>query len=140
MALEHEATIKMAGSFDDITQVIHASRCNDAAGVEGWLASGGNPNHLDSQGWTPLLAACARCHADVVRVLLAATTPADADLPFLPSGALPIHFAGQAGSIAVAELLIAARPDHLESVWLLNGHTLLLQAVSTATSGSPGGL
>lgn len=115
-------------SRQDIAAIVPACRRGDAAEVGQWLAAGGNPNQLDAEGWTPLLAASVRGHADVVRALLGADTPADPELPFLPSGALPIHLAGQSGSVAVAELLVAARPEHLDRVWLLNGHTLLLQA------------
>lgn len=119
----------MGESRTSITEIVQASHRGDVITVGQWLAAGGNPNQLDAQGWTPLLAACAHGHADLVRVLLDADIAAEPDLPFLTSGALPIHLAGQSGNIVVAELLLAKRPDHLDRVWLLNGHTLLLQAV-----------
>jgi len=53
---------------------------------------------------------------------------ADPGIRFEPSGALPIHMAGQSGDVATAKLLLAARPADINEIWLLNGHTLLLQA------------
>lgn len=108
---------------------VAAARRGDWQTVDAWLTAGGNPNQYDRAGWTPLLAAAVRGHAEVVRALLAADLSADPALPFLPTGALPIHFAGQSGSVSVVEQLLAVQPGHLENIWLLNGHTLLLQAV-----------
>jgi ankyrin repeat protein len=88
------------------------------------------PNQYDAEGWTPLLAAAVRGQAAAVDLLLNNPfIPADPDLAHRESQGLPIHFAGHAGSVEVAQLLLAQRPDHLEAVWELNGHTLFLQTV-----------
>ena len=94
-----------------------------------WIAKGGNPDQADAQGWTPLLIASARGRAASVKVLLNNPThKANPALRFAPSGALPIHMAGQSGDVETARLLLAARPSDINEAWLLNGHTLLLQA------------
>lgn len=114
-----------------ITAAVQAARAGDVAGLRAWLVSGGNPNAHDADGWTPLLAAAVRGHAEVVQLLLGGPGghAADPDLEHAVSHALPIHFAGQSGCVRVADLLLAVRPPQLEAVWEINGHTLLLQAV-----------
>lgn len=114
----------------EIERAIAAARAGDAEGVESWLRAGGDPNRYDAEGWTPLLAAAVRGRAVVVEKLLSHSGgPANPDMAHARSGALPIHFAGHSGDVRVAELLLAVRPSHLDEVWELNGHTLLLQAV-----------
>jgi ankyrin repeat protein len=115
----------------DVAAAVAAARAGDVAGLRAWLAGGEDPNRHDAEGWTPLLAAAVRGHAEAVDLLLggAAGRAADPDLPHAASHALPIHFAGHSGSVAVAERLLALRPAHMEAVWEINGHTLLLQAV-----------
>jgi ankyrin repeat protein len=115
----------------DVAAAVAVARAGDVAGLRAWLAAGGDPNQHDGDGWTPLLAAAVRGHADAVELLLggAVGAAADPDLAHRVSHALPIHFAGHSGSVAVAERLLALRPAHLEAVWEINGHTLLLQAV-----------
>lgn len=116
-----------AVSINDVTAGVCAARAGDTGALRAWLDAGGDVNVHDNDGWTPLLAAAVRGHADAVDLLLAAGR-ADPALPHAKSGALPIHFAGHSGSIPVAARLLSARPEHLDEVWLLNGHTLLLQA------------
>lgn len=109
--------------------ILHA-RHGDTGSLETWLAKGSNPDRRDAQGWTPLLWAAARGHHDAVDLLL--DNPhlrADPGLAHGASGALPIHMAGHSGSVAVAEALLARVPAHIDAVWDLNGHTILLQSV-----------
>ncbi len=109
---------------------VQAARRGDLPFLQEWLNSGGNPDQYDTQGWTPLLAAAVRGQAAAVDLLLNNShRRASPAIPFLKSGALPLHFAGQSGSVDTAKLLLDACPEHLEAIWELNGHTLLLQAV-----------
>lgn len=110
----------------DIDQGIAAARKGDANALSSWLSAGGNPDRHDSSGWTPLLWACARGHRDCVALLLES---ADPRLAHRDSGALPMHMAGQAGSTACAELVLAKAPEQIDAVLDLNGHTPLLQTV-----------
>lgn len=119
-----------SGQCQNIDLAVKAARNADLASLGRWLGAGGNPNQYDARGWTPLLAASVRGHADAVEMLLGnPRQPANPDLPYLPSGALPIHFAGHSGDVGTAAAILEARPEHLDAVWNLNGHTLLLQAV-----------
>jgi ankyrin repeat protein len=113
----------------DTSAAVEAARRGDVATLRAWLDSGGDPDAYDADGWTALLAGAVRGRVEVVELLLHGPRPANPDLRHARSGALPIHFAGHSGSVPVAERLLAVRPDHLDDVWLLNGHTLLLQAV-----------
>jgi len=110
-----------------IDAAVAASRAGSDDDLRRWLAEGGDPNGHDGEGWTPLLAAAARGLDSTVRLLLEGG--ADPDLVHAKSGALPVHLAGHSGSVAVAEQILALRPAHMEEVWELNGHTLILQAV-----------
>ncbi len=73
-----------------------AIKDNDFETVKKWLKSDGNPNQYDFEGWTPLLVACVRGKAKFVHLLLNNTIGLNANpnMPFMASGALPIHFAG----------------------------------------------
>jgi glyoxylase I family protein len=114
----------------DIATAIAAARVGDLSALRHWLSAGGNPNQYDAGGWTPLLAAAVRGQSAAVDLLLNnGFRKADPQLCHLVSGALPIHLAGQSGDVETARFLIETRPDHLDRVWELNGHTLLLQAV-----------
>jgi len=122
---------RSADRFLDVRTAVSASRAGNDALLRDWLCAGGNPNQYDEDGWTPLLAASVRGKAAAVSALLDSRNqyPADPGMPFLRSGALPIHFVGQSGDVASAETLLRQIPGHLDAVWLLNGHSLLLQAV-----------
>ncbi|KAJ1458192.1 ubiquitin-related domain-containing protein [Pelagophyceae sp. CCMP2097] len=50
--------------------LFHAARSGDAAGVLARIEFGVNVNHLDEQGQSPLVAALAAGHFDVVKVLI----------------------------------------------------------------------
>lgn len=106
---------------------IQAARMGDVAKLRAWLRESNNPNDYDADGWTPLLWASARGHAEAVDLLLDAG--ADMAQGHRQSQALPVHMAGHSGDVACAKALLERRPDHLDAVWDLNGHTVLLQAV-----------
>ena len=109
---------------------IEASRKGDIPGLKTWLREGNNPNVHDPSGCTPLLWATVRGHHEAVALLLDNEfTKADVTLPHRESSALGIHMAGHSGSFRTAEIILNHRPDHLNAVWDLNGHTVLLQAV-----------
>jgi ankyrin repeat protein/catechol 2,3-dioxygenase-like lactoylglutathione lyase family enzyme len=119
--------IAFAGS--SVSVAVDAAGRGDLKLLRDWIAKGGNPDMADSEGWTPLLKAAVRGQAKTVDLLLNnSIRKADPSVPFAPSGALPIHMAGHSGSVETASLILAARPKDLDAVWLLNGHTLLLQA------------
>ena len=112
-----------------IGDAVQAAARGDADWLKQWLDTGGDPNRADANGWTPLLKAAVRGQAPAVAILLKhPERAADPGLAFAPSGALPIHLAGQSGDVETARLLLDARPEELDATWLLNGHTLLLQA------------
>ena len=117
-----------AFSADRAAAAVTAARKGDAVALRRLLAEGCLPDAYDGEGWTPLLVACVRGHADIVALLLDNQPAARIDLGHRDSGGLPIHLAGQSGNPAVAELLLDRRPDQLDAVWDVNGHTLLLQA------------
>lgn len=110
-----------------IDEGIAAARAGDIAMLQAWLDAGNNPDGYDAAGWTPLLWAAARGHANAVELLL--KRRADIARPHRDSGALPIHLAGQSGDIRTSELLLEQKPPHIDAVWDLNGHTISLQAV-----------
>jgi ankyrin repeat protein len=115
---------------EDISKAIAAARAGDVAKLRAWLQEGNNPNQYDPAGWTPLLWASVRGHADVVELLLDNKShPADTGMAHQKSGALPVHLAGHSGNVKTAEVLLDHQPDHLDAVWDLNGHAILLQAV-----------
>jgi glyoxylase I family protein len=114
----------------DVDYAVNLARKGDVVKLGQWLNAGGNPNQYDKAGWTPLLASAVRGQSGAVEALLNGPWyKSDPDMPHRPSGGLPIHFAGHSGDIKTAELILRARPDHLDKVWELNGHTLFLQAV-----------
>jgi len=120
----------VCGSLEPVELANQAVISGDVGWLKNWLDRGGDPNRSDAGGWTPLLLASARGQAEAVRVLLFhPKNRADARKEFVSSGALPIHLAGQSGSVETAAALLEADPSLLDEVWLLNGHTLLLQAV-----------
>lgn len=95
-----------------------------------WIREGNNPNQYDTEGWTPLLKASVRGHNDTVELLCKNKQfPADITLHHAVSKALPIHFAGHSGSVETAKILLELKPEQIDAVWDLNGHTILLQSV-----------
>lgn len=110
-----------------VDTAITLAKAGDTAGLEDWIAAGGDPNARDADGWTPLLWAAARGHGETVAALLA--RGADSGLTHGRSGALPVHMAGHSGDVATAQVLLDHAPDQIDAVWDLNGHTILLQAV-----------
>lgn len=113
-----------------IAEGIEAARKGDIERFQVWLEAGNNPDQYDADGWTPLLWASVRGHSGAVRLLLDNRThPADLSMAHRESKALPVHMAGHSGSVETARTILDRRPDHLNAVWDLNGHTILLQAV-----------
>lgn len=110
-----------------VDEACAVARGGDAQKLSDWLDAGGNPDLYDSGGWTPLLWAAVRGHSGACRLLLEGG--ANPSLPHRESGALPIHFAGQSGSVPTAELLLKKEPGHINVVWDIHGHSILLQAV-----------
>ncbi|MBF0136974.1 MAG: ankyrin repeat domain-containing protein [Magnetococcus sp. DMHC-1] len=109
-----------------IEEGITAAKVGHLPQLQKWLANN-DPNQYDAEGWTPLLWGAARGHDDVVTLLL--DKGADLAMAHRISGALPIHMAGHSGDLCSARLLLDRRPDQIDAVWDLNGHTILLQAV-----------
>lgn len=98
--------------------------------LSAWLKEGNNPNQYDDEGWTPLLKASVRGHSETVEMLCSNdVTPASVEMCHAFSKALPIHFAGHSGSLETANVLLKLNPEHIDAVWDLNGHTILLQSV-----------
>lgn len=119
-------TVRDTGIADGIS----AARKGDIERLRAWLQAGNSPNRYDEAGWTPLLWASARGHYQAVELLLNNEFhPADIDMGHRESEALPVHLAGHSGDILTAEILLDCQPGHLDAVWNLNGHTILLQAV-----------
>jgi hypothetical protein len=113
----------------DLDGAIDAARRGDVPALREWLERG-DPNRHDADGWTPLLWAAVRGHRDAVVTLLDHPVhPADAGLAHGVSGGLPVHLAGHGGDVDTVLAVLDRRPDQLDAVWDLNGHTVLLQAV-----------
>ncbi|HCJ67172.1 MAG TPA: hypothetical protein DHV62_07590 [Elusimicrobia bacterium] len=113
-----------------LSEGIIAARSGDLPKLKTWLNSGNNPNQYDADGWTPLLWASARGHYEAVKLLLDNKKfPADITLPHRVSKALAVHFAGQSSDVKTAEIILDHKPEHIDEVFDINGHTILLQAV-----------
>ncbi|MBI5787751.1 MAG: ankyrin repeat domain-containing protein [Candidatus Schekmanbacteria bacterium] len=107
-----------------------AARTGNVKQLGAWLDRGNDPNQYDQAGWTPLLWASVRGRAKAVELLINnKPLPADVRMAHKESEALPIHLAGQSGSVETAVILLAKCPETLNIPWDLNGHTILLQAV-----------
>ncbi|MGM0509492.1 MAG: ankyrin repeat domain-containing protein, partial [Fusobacteriota bacterium] len=76
--------------------------------------------------WTPLLWASARGNAEAAKVLI--ENGADLDMEHKISKGLPIHLAGHSGDVETSKVILEAKPEHIDAVWDLNGHGILLQA------------
>lgn len=110
----------------NINTAIDFAKKNKKEELKTWLKEGNDPNQYDEEGWTPLLWAAARGNAECCKVLL--ENGADADMAHKFSGAMAVHLAGHSGSVETAKVILDKRPDHLDAVMDLNGHTILLQA------------
>lgn len=109
-----------------INKAIEFSKAGNLEELKKLLDSGFDPNSHDETGWTPLLWASARGHSDLVSLLL--NSGAKTSVSHNISKALPIHMAGHSGDVETSKILLDNSPDDLNSVWDLNGHTILLQA------------
>ena len=108
---------------------IDAARHGDLPALRRWLKAGGDPDQADAEGWTPLLKASACGQAGAIDLLLHNPfRAADPGKPFVPNGALPIHLAAHSGSVPAVARLLKARPQDLDAVFPVNGHTPLLEA------------
>ncbi len=116
----------------DIRGAVNAARNGDVAAITKWLASGGDPDCYDRDGWTPLLAGAVHGQSKIVDLLLfhniPGAKPANPDIHFAAADALPIYMAGQSGDLKTVKVILKARPQHLFEVSSVNGHTVLLQA------------
>jgi len=122
--------MKANGKESGIQTAIAAARTGDSGFIRKWLDDGNNPNQYDSSGWTPLLWASVRGHHETVKLLLdRGRNTADISLPHRDSGALAIHMAGQCGDVETVKVILAHKPEHIDAVFDMNGHTALLQAV-----------
>jgi ankyrin repeat protein len=112
-----------------VQAAIASAKAGEPGVIRKWLDEGNDPNQYDPAGWTPLLWASVRGHHETVTVLLDHVgNRADISLPHRDSGALAIHMAGQGGDVKTAEVILARKPEHLDAVFDMNGHTALLQA------------
>jgi len=105
---------------------IDYARSGNTEKLEEWILDGNNPNQYSEDGWTPLLWASARGNYKTVEMLI--NRGADVSMPHRVSGVLPIHMAGHSGNVKTADILLKHKPDDIDAVWDLNGHTILLQA------------
>jgi ankyrin repeat protein len=112
---------------DGIGLAVSAAFLGETSTLRDLVGLGIDFNEYDNEGWTPLLAASVRGKYDSVQFLL--DNGASVEIPHKKSGAFPIHFAGHSGSIKTAQVILNINPSHLDKIWELNGHTLLLQAV-----------
>ena len=111
-----------------IVEAITAARIGNIKSLQSWLEAGNDPNRYDNAGWTPLLWASARGNSTAVNLLLNDQKhPADISMGHRESNALPVHLAGHSGNIETAKTILEHKPEHLNAVWELNGHTILLQ-------------
>ena len=109
---------------------LDAARHGDRNALRAWLKAGGDPDQADAEGWTPLLRASACGQAGAIDLLLDnPVRVADPGKPFASTGALPVHFAAHSGSVPAVSRLLKARPQDLEAIFPVNGHTPLLEAV-----------
>lgn len=107
---------------------VAAAKIGNVDALNQWAATAPDEiNQYDEQGWTPLLWASARGHANAIAALLDAG--ADPGTAQRDSGALPVHLAAQSGDVPSVRVLLERRPEHLNAVYDINGHTPLLQAV-----------
>jgi ankyrin repeat protein len=118
---------KTTNKISAVTTAIELSKSGDSDGISKWLDSNNDPNQYDQNGWTPLLWACDRGNTDVVKLLIKGG--ASVAMPHKISGASSVHLAGQKGSVEVSAVLLDAKPQLLNAIWELNGHSILLQAV-----------
>ena len=106
---------------------IKLAKSGDVEGMQKWLDSKNNPDQYDRYGWTPLLWASVRGHSYIVKLLL--EHGASIMMPHKIFGALTVHMAGHNGSVPTSTVLLDHKPQLLNAVWELNGHSILLQAV-----------
>ncbi len=118
---------------------VRAAREGDVKFLTRWLASGGDPNLYDGDGWTVLLAAASRGQSAAVDLLLnhdlSGVPRADSQLRYEAADALPVYMAGQSGDVDTVKALLRAQPTHLHAISSVNGHTVLLQAAFYGKSG-----
>jgi ankyrin repeat protein len=106
----------------DAEDVWFNSLHNDVEEVKRSLAAApaGSVNHIGVRGWTPLYAACAKGHAQVVDILLQAS--ADTELP-TTSEWRPLMTAAQQGFVEITQALLSHGAD--PSAKNKDGHTAL---------------
>lgn len=109
-----------------IEEAIDYAKKSSIKELTAWIEAGNDPNQYDAGGWTPLLWAAARGHAECCELLL--NEGADIDMSHKISEALAVHLAGHSGNVATAKVILEKKPEHLNAVLDLNGHTILLQA------------
>lgn len=117
------AVLKRAGAKDEQIyaglnadeSLLKAARIGDAIKVEQLLADGANPNFVDKNGVTPLLAAAYEGHMTVLQVLLSGNI----EMNFVPSGLRQFAMSKSHAPLSERELMEAAS----------RGETALIAAV-----------
>ncbi len=116
-----------------ISPVMDASRSGGLDIVTKWLTEGGSPDISDLKGWTMLTCSSVMGKSGIVKMLLSDSVPggkqADPGVRYVQADGLPVYWAGQAGDLESAKILLKKNPEHLFAVNRINGHTILLQAV-----------
>ena len=118
------------GTYDG-DDVWYNSLHGDLVEVQKAVEAGAPVDHVGVRGWTPLFAACARGHADVVQTLL--QSGADTEIE-TDNGWRALMTAAQQGNDEIVSMLLGAAAD--PNVRNRDGHTALQLAEIANMSGA----